>query len=144
MLIPPREIPLDPRCAFRTRNGRRCRMLRAMDHPTMCTAHGRRTLPENFERSRDVVVVAPPTVRQVNAMLNQCMIWWMSGWVPMAMCDQLCKCVNRVQRCDPQAAFELSELWRRMCDVASATEQEQEIAEELAAEQTITVEATHA
>ena len=29
----------DPRCRHKTANGKRCRMLRALDHPTFCSHH---------------------------------------------------------------------------------------------------------
>ena len=39
--------PPDPRCSFTFRDGRRCRMIRSPDHPSLCPDHARRKQDES-------------------------------------------------------------------------------------------------
>ena len=53
------------RCAIAFRDGRRCRMLRSPDHPTLCLPHARRELLENA-----LLPPAPPVLVAPGALDN--------------------------------------------------------------------------
>lgn len=113
-------VPDHLRCHFRAADGKRCRMFRDPQHPSLCVAHARRTFPAQCRRKRDVVVLPPPSPAESNAMLNQCMIWLVGRLITVEQGNRFVRSIRRAQRGMPFASLDWTDTWKELCDTVNA------------------------